>query len=75
MSKNKIILWGQPIVQDKDIKQTTFVNNIFVDSRNSMISISLEKCGTTEVNVIRISMEQAQDIGFINFGKLADYIK
>lgn len=50
------------------------MNNIFIDSWDSMVSISLEKCGTMEVNVIKISMETAQDIGFINFDKLSDYI-
>lgn len=75
MNENKIICWKQPIVKDEDIKRTTFVNNIFIDSWDSMISISTEKCGTMEMNVIRMSMEQAQDIGFIDFSKLSGYIK
>ncbi len=72
--KDKKILWQQRPIVKEDVKRTTFVNNIFIDSWDSMISISLEKCGTMEVNVIKMSMEAAQDIGFINFDKLSDYI-
>ena len=57
-----------PIEDTKTIKNTTNISNIFIDSFNEMVKISMQKGLRQET--IDMSIEYAEEIGFINLNAL-----
>lgn len=73
MSKNNNITWKSFFNLRENKDATHVVTNIFVDSFNSTVHVTLEH--GVKVENIGFSMEQAQEIGFINIKALELYCK
>ena len=69
-----VIAWGVGLFDIKSGKDITHnVTGIYVDSYNSICTVIIQK--GTDVDTIKISMEYAQEIGFININALKPYCK
>ena len=69
----KVISFGSKLLTGDGRDVTHMVTSINVDSWNHMVTVVIEK-GLT-VDTVEITMEQAQDIGFINLNALEKYCK
>lgn len=73
-SKKPVVVWGVAFFDVKENKDVTHnVTNIHIDSISSIVQITIEK--GIKVDVVKISIEQAQKIGFINIKSLEMYCK
>jgi hypothetical protein len=71
---DKVVVWGQGLMHPKTFKTPTHrINGIYIDSLNSDAVISIQK--GIEVNQVKVSIEELQDIGFLDFNKLEKYCK
>lgn len=74
MKKEIVLNWGVGFLQIKTMKKVTHhVTNIHVDSMSSMLYVIIEQ--GTKIERIQISMNEAENIGFINFDALKKFIK
>ena len=70
----KVITWGQTFMHPKTLETPTHrINGVYIDSFNSDAVISIQK--GIEVNQVKVSIEELQEIGFLNFDKLDRYCK
>lgn len=71
---DKVIHYGIGMVDIKSMKPVTHkITSINIDNISAQIKVVYEK--GSEVNQFKISMEQAQEIGFINLNAIEKYIK
>lgn len=68
MSKEKNIMWGHGIANKPSIR----VTGICVSSLTGMVTVEVQSGRTVEVT--SITMEKAQEIGFINLQALAKVV-
>jgi hypothetical protein len=69
-----VIGWGAGSYSVRERRDKTHkVTSIYVDNMSSIIRVVIEK--GSEVDVINLSMEHAQEIGFINIKALKPYCK
>ena len=66
------IVWGNTLLDLKTGKEITHrVTSMYVDTFLSVVEINIQK--GVEMNTIRITMEEAEAIGFINVKALGNY--
>lgn len=73
IKKEKVISWGVGFydpIQDKSV--THNVTNIFIDSHSSMVKVIIEH--GIDVKSVNLSIEESQEIGFINIQALKHLI-
>ena len=74
MAQQTVISWQQNLSTRKEGKKTTHaITFIHIDSVTSMVKVVIEK--GIDVDSINMTMEHAEDIGFINFEALKQYCK
>jgi len=74
MKKNVVIAFGNGLFDVKTFKDITHhVNSIIIDSLNKEITISIEH--GIKVYQVKLTMQHAEEIGFINFKALGNYCK
>ena len=72
--KKVVVAWGVGFYDIKEKKEITHnVTNIYVDSFNSLVNVTIQK--GIEVYTVSFSMSHAQEIGFIDIEKLQKYCK
>jgi hypothetical protein len=72
--QNKVVKYGEPLINQNGLKVTHHVTNISIDNHSKMATFVIEG-GNNTIDVTKISMEFAQSIGFINIDKLLPYCK
>ena len=73
-SNRPVIVWGTTFLNQETMENATHhVTGIYVDSHSSIVTVNIEK--GTSVDQIKISMEAAQEIGFINIQALSKFCK
>jgi hypothetical protein len=71
---NRVVTCGRTLIHPKTGKKPTHrISNIHIDSFNSEAVIIIEK--GLEVSRLKVSIEELQNIGFLNFDKLDKYCK
>lgn len=71
VSVSSSIIYGNPALPVEDQKNTTNINSINIDNFMQTVSVTTQK--GLRVQVVNMSMENAQDIGFINVDALKNY--
>ena len=70
----KTIKWGASSFDTKKMQEATHrVTSINVNNQSNMVSIIIQR--GLGVDSVQMSMEHAQEIGFINFNALINYCK
>jgi hypothetical protein len=73
MKKNIVVSWGVGFFCMKENKLVTHnVTSIYID-KTSTVNVCVHK--GRDVEVIKLSMDEAQEIGFINIKALTKYCK
>jgi hypothetical protein len=75
MKREKIVVYGPGLFDVKTGKDIDFHVTSIIFKKNNMIEIVFENHKTLKVHRIEISVEHAQDIGFINFYALGQYFE
>ena len=75
MKKTKTIVYGPGLFDVKTGKDIDFHVNSVYFLNNDLIHIVLEEHKTKKMEHIEISVQQAENIGFINFNALSNYCK
>ena len=71
---DKVVVWGQTLIHPKTGERPTHrISNIHIDSFNSEAVIIIEK--GIQVSRLKVSIEELQNIGFLDFDKLEKYCK
>lgn len=71
---NKVITYKSKSLDIKTMKPPTHcITSIYIDNFNNFVSVIIQK--GLEINSVKITMEKAQEMGFINFNALKDYCK
>lgn len=74
MTEDVVISWGVGFYSAKQDKNITHhVTGVFVDVFNSSVRATVQK--GLEVQTVNLTIERAQDIGFINFEALSVFLK
>jgi hypothetical protein len=68
-----VIVYKNPLFDSELEKPTHNVTGIYIDSFSETVRVIIEQ--GLSVNTIQMTMEHAQDIGFINVKALKDYVK
>lgn len=66
------IVWGNTLLDLKTGNEITHrITSMYVDSFLSVVEINIQK--GTKIDTIKITMEEAESIGFINVKALSNY--
>ena len=69
MSSKKVIVWKSQDFQMDTLKDSTHkVTSLHIDNSSGLLTIGIQK--GNRVEQVAVTMEQAQQIGFINFNAL-----
>jgi len=72
--KNPVICYGSATIDVKTMKEVTHhVTFIHVDNFKDTVEFVIQR--GLSVDTVKIPMEHAEDIGFINFNALSEYCK